>query len=69
VKDDAKKEPGKKEPAKKEAAKKEAGKKEAPEAKQDPDDVPLEIVKPGEDKEGSGMKKPPGSNGQFTLEW
>jgi topoisomerase-4 subunit A len=64
-----KKEPQKKETDKKEPGKKEPGKKEAPAIKQDPDDVPLEIVKPEEEKEGSGKKVPPASNGQFTLEW
>jgi topoisomerase-4 subunit A len=34
--------------------------------RQDPDDVPLEIIKPEEEKEDKGKKD---SGGQFTLEW
>jgi type IV secretory pathway VirB10-like protein len=35
-------------------------------SKQDPDEVPLEIVKPKEEKEDKGKKD---TGGQFTLEW
>ena len=41
----------------------------ATEAKQDPDEVPLEVVKPKEEKEGPGKDEKKGSGGQFTLEW
>lgn len=68
-----------KEPAKKDAkkpTKKTAGAKPAPEKpatpKQDPDDVPMEVVKPKEGKgeeedKDSDDKKDPG--GQFSLDW
>jgi topoisomerase-4 subunit A len=39
------------------------------ESRQDPDEVPLEIIKPEEEKEGKDKKQKDGSNGQFTLEW
>jgi len=58
-------------PAKK--AKKTPVKKSAPlkpkEAKQDPDDVPLEVVKPKEEKKSSDDDEKKDSAGQFSLEW
>jgi topoisomerase-4 subunit A len=41
---------------------------ETPKPLQNPEEVPLEIVKPKEEK-GSQKIVKPGSNGQFTLEW
>ena len=54
--------------AKKAAIKKSAPKKPE-EAKQDPDDVPLEVVKPKEEKKSSDDDEKKDSAGQFTLEW
>ena len=54
---------------KKEPVKKVAAKKDASGLKQDPDDVPLEIVKPADEDQKSVKGSKPGSNGQFTLEW
>ena len=45
----------------------EPGKKTVQKIKQDPNDVPLEIVKPKEDQKKDDDKS--GSNGQFSLEW
>ncbi len=63
----------KKAPVKKSPKKKSGGNGEKPSpqkpVKQDPDDVPLEIVKPKEEKKGDDpgdTKKP---NGQFSLDW
>ncbi len=67
--------PLRKKPAEKEAPaeKKAPAGKKAPEKatdspKQNPDDIPLEVVKPKEekkDKDKDGLK----SNGQFSLDW
>jgi topoisomerase-4 subunit A len=38
-------------------------------SKQDPDDVPLEVVKPKEEKTEPGKDDHTDSGGQFTLEW
>jgi topoisomerase-4 subunit A len=57
---------GKKETPKKTPARKESVKKEPVPTRQDPDDVPLEVVKPEEDKEKKDRRE---TNGQFTLEW
>jgi topoisomerase-4 subunit A len=68
-----KEKPQKKQPVKKEPVKKEPDKKDPPQdganSRQDPDEVPLEIVKPKEEKEDKGKKQKDGSNGQFSLEW
>lgn len=73
--------PGKKVPESKAKKTPESKSKKAPEKKkepkpekQDPDEVPLEIIKPKEEakKEEAKSKDPDdkhGSNGQFTLEW
>jgi topoisomerase-4 subunit A len=53
---------------KKEAVKKAAPKKPA-ESKQDPDEVPLEVVKPKEEKSDKGDDDKKDSAGQFSLEW
>ena len=37
--------------------------------KQDPEDVPLEVVKPKEEKKDTGKDDQKDSEGQFTLEW
>ena len=37
--------------------------------KQEPDEVPLEVVKPKEEKADSEKDDKKGSAGQFTLEW
>ena len=37
--------------------------------KQDPDEVPLEIVKPKEGKKGDDDEDDSKPNGQFSLEW
>jgi len=81
-KESAKKEPAKKEPAvkavvkketaKKDAPKKEASKKPGPRSdsgkiKQNPDQVPLEVVKPKDEKKGKDEDS--GDGGQFSLEW
>ncbi len=63
------KEAGKKESASKETAKKKAPKKEEAPPRQDPDDVPLEVVKPKEEPKGSEGDDKKESNGQFSLEW
>jgi topoisomerase-4 subunit A len=55
----------KEKPVKKE---KTAGKESAP-SKQNPDDVPLEIVNPKEEIKSSDKNERKESNGQFTLEW
>ncbi|MFH0757626.1 MAG: DNA gyrase/topoisomerase IV subunit A [Bacteroidota bacterium] len=65
----APKETPKKVPVKKEAVKKEAVKKEAPMAKQVPDDVPLEVVKPKEEQKKDDNNDKIEPNGQFSLEW
>jgi topoisomerase-4 subunit A len=54
---------GEKAPAKKAAPKKPAA------GKQDPEDVPLEVVKPKEEKKDTGKDDQKDSEGQFTLEW
>ncbi|MFO7670015.1 MAG: DNA gyrase/topoisomerase IV subunit A [Bacteroidales bacterium] len=50
-------------PAKQKA---ETPKKEGAATKQNPDDIPMEVVKPKEDKKDKDRSDP---NGQFTLEW
>jgi len=78
-------EPKKAEPKKPEAKKPEVKKQEAKKAqaetktskagaakkaaKQDPDEVPLEVVKPEEEKSDTEDDDKKGSAGQFTLEW
>ena len=37
--------------------------------KQDPNDVPLEVVKPKEEEKKTKPDEGKGSSGQFTLEW
>lgn len=50
-------------PAKQKA---EIPKKEDAATKQNPDDIPMEVVKPKEDKKDKDRSDP---SGQFTLEW
>ncbi len=72
-----KKETAKKEPAKKERTKTKTTKKTPPQKqktpKQDPDDVPMEVIKPKEEKESSKKNDSEDDDkqdaGQFTLEW
>ncbi|MEA3460337.1 MAG: DNA gyrase/topoisomerase IV subunit A [Bacteroidota bacterium] len=52
----------------KKALKKEASKKPK-EAKQDPDEVPLEVIQPKEEETDSDTDDKKDSAGQFTLEW
>ena len=40
-----------------------------PESKQDPDDIPMEVIKPKEDPGSKDQGDQTESNGQFTLEW
>ena len=54
---------------KKKPVKKAEAKKDASVLKQDPDDVPLEIVKSADEDKKPGKGDTSGSNGQFTLEW
>jgi topoisomerase-4 subunit A len=53
----------------KKAPAKKASPKQPKETRQDPDDVPLEVVKPKEEKGEESKGDKTGSGGQFTLEW
>ena len=54
-------------PRKETAPKKEAGTKKGNEPpRQDPDDIPMEVIKPQEEKKN---KDEPKTNGQFSLDW
>ena len=79
-KPESKKPEAKKPAAKKPEAKKPAAKKTEPETKtskasapkktkQDPDEVPLEVVKPKEEKSDEENDDKKDSAGQFSLEW
>lgn len=59
----------KKDPAKKETPKKESPKKPDTTPKQNPEDVPMEVVKPKEENKGDDQDDDSESNGQFSLEW
>ncbi len=54
---------------KKEDAKKESPKKPDTTPKQNPDDIPMEVVKPKEGKKGDDQDDHSEPNGQFSLEW
>ncbi len=55
-------------PVKKTGVKPGSGAKQQP-VQQDPDDIPLEIVKPKEETTDQDQEDKPASNGQFSLEW
>ncbi|MCP4312167.1 MAG: DNA gyrase/topoisomerase IV subunit A [Bacteroidetes bacterium] len=64
-----KKDAPKKEPPKKKPPKKESPKKPDATPKQNPDDVPMEVVKPKEEKKDDNQDDQSEPNGQFSLEW